>query len=130
MMKIDENNQPIIERGGRDCLAVRVAVEGELTPGKVVDVIVNADGKFINLKQGLSLTIPPKTNIPPHLFNPRRGLACCCIPKDALNDNAHLSFVEDSLTHAMIAPKYVMRVQEFEKHLEATRPLWEVKNDD
>ncbi|EMX8933118.1 hypothetical protein [Enterobacter asburiae] len=132
MMKAETDQLPLIIRGERDCLAVRtfVMVDETTEVEKNIDVVLDTNGHFIHLAQGISLTIPPKTNIPPFLFKPKRALTCYSINGAALDGNEHLMFIEDSETHAMIVPKYDMHILEYEKHLEATRPLWEVQNDD
>lgn len=131
MMKADDSDAlPLVKARTRDCLAVRVGIEGQVNPGDVFDVLVDEEGKFIKLEQGLSLTIPPKTNIPKHLFKPAKQLNCFTVCSMSLVQNEHLMFIEDSETHAMIVPKYDMHISEYEKHLEDTRPLWGVLDDE
>lgn len=124
MMKADIDELPLIDRGQRDCLAVRSEEKNNIQKNQVIDVELTTDGKFVHLAQGLSLTIPPKSNIPEQLFKPKRMLTCYEIEGAALNQNLHLEIIEDSDTHAMIVPKYDMHITEYEQHLEATRHLW------
>ena len=130
MMKADVDQLPLVMRGVRDCLAVRSESEANANPDNPVDVLLTSDGQFIHLLQGLSLTRPPKTNIPKQLFQPKRGLCCYGIDVNVLDDNEHLMFIVDSPKHAMIVPRHDMHIQEYELHLEATRHLWEVQNDE
>ncbi len=130
MMKSNTDFLPLVESGTRDCLSVRTGIEGQVAPGEVIDVLLDDKGNFIHLVQGLSLTIPPKENIPQHLFKPARRLTCYAIASTVLVEHEHLLFIEDSETHAIIAPKHDMHIQEYEAHLAETRPLWEVHHDD
>ena len=130
MMKADVDQLPLVMRGVRDCLAVRSEIEANANPDNPVDVLLTSDGQFIHLLQGLSLTRPPKTNIPRQLFQPKRGLCCYGIDVNVLDDNEHLMFIVDSPKHAMIVPRHDMHIQEYELYLEATRHLWEVQNDE
>jgi hypothetical protein len=130
MMKSDTDALPLVETGARDCLTVRTGIDGQVAPGEVIDVLLDEKGNFIHLAQGLSLTIPPKENIPRHLFKPARRLTCYAIASAVLVEHEHLLFIEDSETHAIIAPKHDMHIQEYEAHLAETRPLWEVHNND
>ncbi|MCT9846739.1 hypothetical protein N7563_21990 [Leclercia adecarboxylata ATCC 23216 = NBRC 102595] len=132
MMKADTDLLPLVLRGERDCLAVRtcVLVDETIEVEKNIDVVLDNKGHFIHLAQGISLTIPPKSNIPAFLFKPKKGLTCYGISSATFEGNEHLMFIEDSPTHAMIVPKYDMHIQDYERHLEETRPLWEVQDDD
>lgn len=124
MMKADIDGLPLIDRGKRDCLAVRSEESNKIQENQIIDVELTTDGKFVHLAQGLSLTIPPKSNIPEQLFKPKRNLTCYEIEGAALEQNLHLEIIEDSATHAMIVPKYDMHIAEYHLHLEATRHLW------
>ena len=130
MMTADIDQLPLIMQGTRDCLAVRSEIEENIQADQVIDVRLTTEGRFIHLEQGLSLTRPPKTNIPSHLFQPRRGLCCFGIDVSVFDYNEHLEIIVDSDNHAMIVPRHDMHIQEYEKHLEATRHLWEVQNDE
>lgn len=132
MMKADIDKLPLIMQGERDCLAVRtnVGVSENAAVERNIDVFLDYDGLFVHLAQGISLTIPPKSNIPAFLFKPKKGLTCYGISSETLEENEHLMFIEDSKTHAMIVPRYGMHIRDYEKHLEETRPLWEVQDDD
>ncbi|HEC2117444.1 TPA: hypothetical protein R1886_005607 [Klebsiella oxytoca] len=130
MMKSDDEHRPLVIVGERDCLTVRTGVEGKIEQGQIVDVVLNEDGHFIHLAQGLSLTVPPKENIPEHLFKPARKLVCFTIASGILEENEHLMFYKDSETHAMIVPKHDMHIKDYQRHLEETKPLWEVLNDE
>ena len=130
MMKADTDQLPLVMQGTRDCLAVRSEIEENIQANQIIDVKLTTEGQFIHLAQGLSLTIPPKTNIPTQLFQAKRGLSCFGIDVNTFDDNEHLEIIVDSATHAIIVPRHDMHIQEYEMHLEATRHLWEVQNDD
>ena len=130
MMKSDIDQLPLVMQGTRDCLAVRSEIEENIQLDQIVDVKLTSEGQFIHLVQGLSLTLPPKTNIPKQLYQAKRGLCCFGIDVNTFDDNEHLTIIVDSDKHAMIVPKHDMHIQEYEKHLEATRHLWEVQNDE
>ncbi|WP_312227378.1 hypothetical protein [Pseudescherichia sp.] len=132
MMKADIDKLPLIMQGERDCLAVRtsVVVNEIAEVERNIDVFLDSDGLFVHLAQGISLTIPPKSNIPAFLFKSKRGLTCYGICSKTLEKNEHLMFIEDSKTHAMIVPRYGMHIRDYEKYLQETRPLWEVQDDD
>lgn len=106
MMKADIDKLPLIMQGERDCLAVRtsVVVNEIAEVERNIDVFLDSDGLFVHLAQGIS--------------------------SEAFEKNAHLTFIEDPKTHAMIVPRYGMHIRDYEKHLEETRPLWVVQDDD
>ncbi|HFF9481044.1 TPA: hypothetical protein ACGFA2_004490 [Serratia marcescens] len=130
MMKADSDGKPLVKAGTRDCLAIRSGTEADVADNKTIDVLLNDEGRFISLAQGLSVNIPPKSNIPDFLRKPQRKLVCYGISIDVLETHEHLTLIEDSPTHAIIAPRYDMHIQEFERHLEETRPLWEAPDDE
>ncbi|EPK7688543.1 hypothetical protein K7Y63_004155 [Serratia marcescens] len=130
MMKADSDGKPLIKKGERDCLAIRSGTEADVADNKTIDILLNEEGRFITLAQGLSVNIPPESNIPDFLRKPRRKLVCYKISTDVLESHEHLTVIVDSATHAIIAPRYDMHIQEFERHLEETRPLWEAPDDE
>lgn len=137
MMKSDSNGRPALPTSptDRDCLSVRykhVSKQSESRPK--VDVYIDDNGivtvKHQGKYQGLSLTIPPVTNIPPFMLDPVRGLVRYTINRTLFDRHGHLMYIEDSAVHAMIVPRYDMPINDFNRFLADTAPLWGVDDDD
>jgi hypothetical protein len=75
------------------------------------------------------LTIPPR-RISSAFVQASASAYVLCDRVGGFAEHEHLLFIEDSETHAIIAPKHDMHIQEYEAHLAETRPLWEVHNND
>jgi len=130
MMQPDDINaiRPLVMLGERNTLGVRYALEGTQPPkGQLYDVFIDVNDFIIALDQGMSLVIPPKTNLHPTLLRTSSGLICFSIPSDQLNNNRHLQFFEDSYKHAIIIPRYSMRISDYYDHLVDTEPYWKVE---
>ncbi|AZI53692.1 hypothetical protein CBF16_22710 (plasmid) [Pantoea agglomerans] len=137
MMKADTNHRPALPSSAtdRDCLSVRykhLSQQSERNPK--VDVYIDDNGivtvQHQGKYQGLSLTIPPVTNIPPFMLDPVRGLVRFTINPTYFAKHDHLMYVEDSAVHAMIVPRYDMPIHDFNRYLADTGPMWEVDDDD
>lgn len=136
-MKTDSNNRPALPSSPieRDCLSVRYKhVSKQSEPGPKVDVYIDDNGivtvQHQGKYQGLSLTIPPVTNIPRFMLNPVRGLVRFTINRSYFDQHEYLMYVEDSSVHAMIVPKKDMHINDFNRYLADTGPMWEVDDDD
>lgn len=137
MMKPDSKRKPALPSSptDRDCLSVRYKhVSKQSESGPKVDVYIDDNGivtvKHQGKYQGLSLTIPPVTNIPLFMLNPMRGLVRYTINCSFFDQHEHLMYVEDSPVHAMIVPRKDMHIHDFNRYLADTGPMWEVDDDD
>ncbi|HDR2357125.1 TPA: hypothetical protein QCH65_004371 [Enterobacter roggenkampii] len=133
MMKADANNRPVLPTSStsRDCLGVRyksVDKKDESTPK--VDVYIDDDGMVIVQNQGMSMTIPPKTNIPSFMLAPVRKLVRFAISRTHFEQHDHLMCIDNGKDHAMLIPRHEMHIEEYNQYLADTAPLWEVDDDD
>ncbi|EPC9413396.1 hypothetical protein ACR3SC_002568 [Klebsiella variicola] len=127
--------RPVLGKQISKVLGVRYcAVSAE--DGNIYDIITNADGIIENLKQGLSVSPPPKENLPRHHQNLKSGQFFFCIDEDIFAEHLHLVYIEDEVimgelaTHGIIAPRIEMHIDQYMSYLSATQGFWEVLHEE
>lgn len=135
MMKADSNHRPILPNSNtsRDCLGVRYKhIDKRDEPNPKVDIYIDDEGMVVILEQkmGMSLTIPPKANIPEFMLAPSRKLIRYAISRSHFDQNEHLMYIDDGAKHAMLVPRHNMHIDDLNQYLADTAPLWEVDDDD
>lgn len=104
--------------------------------GNIYDIITSDDGIIQNLKQGLSVSPPPKENLPRHHRKLKNGQFFFCIDEDIFADHLHLVYIEDEVimgelaTHGIIAPRSEMHIDQYMSYLSATQGFWEVLHEE
>ena len=133
MMKTDLFHRPALPTSNtsRDCLGVRYKHIDRKNEYRIkVDVYIDSNGMVAIKNQGMSLTIPPKTNIPTFMLDPVRKLVRFAISRSNFDQNEHLMCIDNGKDHAMLVPRYKMHIDDFNQYLADTAPLWEVDDDD
>lgn len=127
--------RPVLGQQISKVLGVRHCVAGTVD-GNTYDIITDADGYINNLMQGLSVSPPPKTNLPQHHQKLKGAQKFFCIDEDVFADHLYLVYIEDKVpmgevaTHGIIAPRSVMHINQYLSYLSATQGFWEVLHEE
>ncbi|MCK7061197.1 hypothetical protein L8P92_04580 [Enterobacter asburiae] len=131
----DGFTRPVLAQQISKVLGVRHCVVGT-SDGNTYDIITDEDGVIINLGQGLSVSPPPKENLPAHHQKLKAGQYFFCIDEDVFAGHLHLVYIEDetimgeAATHGIIAPRRAMHISEYISYLSATQGFWEVLHEE
>ncbi|MNZ58514.1 hypothetical protein D3C78_765260 [compost metagenome] len=137
-MKGEDNKgftRPVLAEQISKVLGVRHCVVGT-SDGKIYDIITDENGVILNLKQGLSVSPPPKENLPLHHQRLKVGQYFFCIDEDVIAEHHNLVYIEDeaimgeAATHGIIAPRRVMHISDYISYLSATQGFWEVLHEE
>ncbi|ELY2746685.1 hypothetical protein SMC38_003131 [Cronobacter sakazakii] len=127
--------RPVLGANISKVLGVRHCIVGT-DDGKTYDIVTDEHGFIQNLVQGLSVSPPPKENLPRHHQKLRKSEFFFCIDEDEFAENQHLVYIEDEVkmgeiaTHGIIAPRCVMHITHYLSYLSATQGFWEVLHEE